>query len=142
MQRRAISPAITSLFLIGVAVTGGISAGAAMFKQNEIASKTTKIDVTRTNLTDMKVVNKTFFATNLKNTGTTTITSGSVGFYDDGGLFYSVSIPRLDPGQTFGANNVFDVSVSMNRKYLIRAQVLASDGSTYEWTDLQTASGG
>lgn len=140
MKRRGISPAITTILLIGVAVAGGISAGAAMYNQIEIVSKTTRIDVIKADLIAMYMTNKTFFATSLKNTGTITVVSGDVGFYNDG-VFYSLDIPRLEPGQTFGANQVFDTGVVMNQKYLINVRIVASDGSTYEWAGTQTAAG-
>ncbi|MFY9301237.1 MAG: archaellin/type IV pilin N-terminal domain-containing protein [Candidatus Nitrosotenuis sp.] len=140
MKRRGISPAITTILLIGVAVAGGISAGVAMRNQTEIISKTTKIDVIKVDLIAMYLTNKTFFATSLKNTGTITILSGDVGFYNDG-VFYSLDIPRLEPGQTFGAKQVFDTGVVMNQKYLINVRIVASDGSTYEWAETQTAAG-
>jgi flagellin-like protein len=140
MKRRGISPAITTILLIGVAVTGGISAGVAMHNQTEIVSKTTRIDVIKADLIAMYMTNKTFFVTSLKNTGTMTILSGDVGFYNDG-VFYSLDIPRLEPGQTFGAKQVFDTGVVMNQKYLINVRIVASDGSTYEWAEAQTAAG-
>lgn len=141
MKRRGISSAVTTLLLIGVAVSGGISAGAAMIKQNEIASKTTRVDVMRTSLIDIHPTNKTFFTTSLKNTGTTTLTSGSVGFYD-GNSFYSVGIPKLDPGEVFGTSQIFDIGVIPNHKYVINTRVYAADGSTYDWADTQIATGG
>ncbi len=141
-MKRGISPAIATLLLIGVAVTGGISAGTTMFKQNDIVSKSTRIDIVKTNLVDMQITNKTFFTINLKNTGTTTISYGNVGFYDNDNIFHSVTIPKLDPGQTFGMSQVFDASVSLNKKYPFNARVSATDGSTYDWADLQTATGG
>lgn len=140
MKRRAISPAITTILLIGVAVAGGISAGAAMHNQTEIVSKTTRLDIMKADLVAIHMTNKTFFATSLKNTGTTTVLSGDVGFYN-GDVFYSLDIPRLEPGQTFGANQVFDTDVVMNKKYLINLRAVASDGSTYEWAETQTAAG-
>ncbi|MGI0004298.1 MAG: hypothetical protein ACREAX_03270 [Candidatus Nitrosotenuis sp.] len=141
MKRRGIAPAITTMLLIGVAVIGGISAGTTMSKQNEIISKTTKIDVIRANLIDIDMTNKTFFTMNLKNTGTTTILSGNMGFYNND-VFHSIDIPKLDPGETFGTSQIFDTDVSLNHKYAINARVLATDGSTYEWSDTQTAISG
>ncbi len=140
MKRRGISPAITTMLLIGVAVAGGVSAGVAMHNQTEIVSKTTRIDVIKADLISMYMTNKTFFATSLKNTGTVTVLSGDVGFYNNG-VFYSLDIPRLEPGQTFGAKQVFDTGVVMNQKYLINVRIVASDGSTYEWAEAQTAAG-
>lgn len=141
MKRRGVSPAITTMLLIGIAVIGGISAGATMFKQNEIVSKTTRIDVIRANLIDMHMTNKTFFTISMKNTGTTTILSGNVGFYAND-VFHSISIPKLDPGEAIGTSQIFDTSVTLNRKYTINARIVATDGSTYEWADAQIATGG
>jgi hypothetical protein len=112
-----------------------------MIKQNEIASKTTRIDLIGTSLIGIQMTNKTFFATSLKNAGTTTIVSGDVGFYD-GNTFHSLAIPKLEPGDVFGTNKIFDTSVVPNRKYIINVSVLAADGSTYEWADTKTANSG
>ncbi len=141
MKRRGISSAITTLLLIGVAVTGGVSAGTVMIKQNEIASKTTRVDVMRSSLIDISMTNKTFFTTSLKNTGTTTIISGSVGFFGEDS-FHFIDIPKLDPGEVFGTSKIFDTNVVLNHRYPINVRVLATDGSTYEWADLQIATGG
>jgi hypothetical protein len=141
MKRRGVSPAITTMLLIGVAVIGGISAGATMFTQSEIVSKTTRIDVIKANLIDMHPTNKTFFTFSLKNTGTTTILSGTAGFYAND-VFHSISIPKLDPGETFGTSQIFETNVALNHKYAINARIIATDGSTYAWADTQIATTG
>lgn len=139
MGHRGISSAITTLFLIGVAVIGGLSAGTAMYEQNEIVTKSTKIDVVKTNLVHTLTANKTFFTLDLKNTGITTIASGTAGFYDNGNTFHSVQIPRLNPGQVFGTTEIFDANIHTNIKYLIHVKVLDTTGSSYEWVDTVAA---
>lgn len=139
MVHRGISSAITTLFLIGVAVIGGLSAGTAMYEQNEIVTKSTKVDVIKTNLIHTLTANKTFFTLDLKNTGTTTIASGTAGFYDDDNTFHSVQIPRLNPGQVFGSTRIFDANIHTNTKYPIHVKVLDTAGSTYEWVDTTAA---
>lgn len=140
MMHRGISSAITTLFLIGVAVIGGVSAGTAMYEQNEIVTKSTKLEIIKADLVHMNFANKTFFAINLKNTGTVTIASGVVGFYDDDGSFHSVGIPSLVPGQSFGSSITVDANVEAGTKYPLHTRALGADGSNYEW--VQTISSG
>jgi hypothetical protein len=138
MAHRGISSAITTLFLIGVAVVGGISAGTAMYEQNEIVTKSTRLEIIQADLVHINSANKTFFAIDLKNTGTVTITSGIVGFYDKDQSFHSIEIPSLIPGQSFGSSIVADANVEAGAKYPLHTRASGSDGSTYEW--IQTIS--
>jgi hypothetical protein len=139
MEHRGISSAITTLFLIGVAIIGGISAGAVMHEQNEIVSKSTKLEVIKANLIHMHTTNKTFFAIDLKNTGTTAIASGVAGFYDNDEAFHSVEIPALVPGQSFGSSSVIDANLEANTRYPLHVRGLGTDGSTYEWVETISA---
>ncbi|MEM3065243.1 MAG: hypothetical protein QW177_07715 [Candidatus Nitrosotenuis sp.] len=140
MAHRGISSAITTLFLIGVAVIGGISAGIAMYEQNEIVTKSTRLEVIKADLVHMTWANKTFFTIDLKNTGTVAIASGTAGFYDKDQSFHSMEIPRLLPGQSFGSSAIFDANVEAGAKYLLHTKAAGTDGSTYEW--VQTISSG
>lgn len=140
MTHRGISSAITTLFLIGVAVIGGVSAGLAMFEQNEIVTKSTKLEIIKADLVHMNFANKTFFSIDLKNAGTVTIASGVAGFYDNDESFHSVEIPSLVPGQSFGSSVIVDANVEAGVKYPLHTKVLGADGSSYEW--VQTISSG
>ncbi|MEW6588075.1 MAG: hypothetical protein AB1299_02795 [Thermoproteota archaeon] len=140
MIHRGISSAITTLFLIGVAVIGGVSAGTAMYEQNEIVTKSTRLEIIKADLVHMNFANKTFFAIDLKNTGTVTIVSGVVGFYDRNESFHSVEIPSLVPGQSFGSSVIVDANVKVGIKYPLHTRAFGADGSSYEW--VQTISSG
>ncbi|MFN3654207.1 MAG: hypothetical protein ACK4TO_02640 [Candidatus Nitrosotenuis sp.] len=133
MTHRGISSAITTLFLIGVAVIGGVSAGTAMYEQNEIVTKSTKLEIIKADLIHMNFANRTFFAIDLKNAGTVTIASGIVGFYDNDESFHSVEIPSLVPGQSFGSSVIVNANVEAGVKYPLHTRALGADGSSYEW---------
>ncbi|MEW6043992.1 MAG: hypothetical protein AB1608_06980 [Thermoproteota archaeon] len=138
MTHRGISSAITTLFLIGVAVIGGISVGTTMYEQNEIVTKSTKLEIIKADLVHMNLANRTFFAIDLKNTGTVTIASGIAGFYDNDESFHSVEIPSLMPGQSFGSSVIVDANVEAGAKYPLHTRAVGTDGSSYEW--IQTIS--
>lgn len=139
MAYRGISPAISSLFLITVAVTGGISVGVAMNQQSQIISKSLKLDPLKIDLIRLHTPNKAFFSINIKNTGTIPISSATVGFYDKNNIFYSVSITDLEPGQTAGVSKIFDVQIFSNSKYQIHIKATGADGSTFESADMVRA---
>jgi hypothetical protein len=128
---RAISPAIASIFLIGVAVTGAITAGNAMFRQNEISMKTARLDILDSALMSIGT-SKTYFAVTVKNTGTTTFSSIDLSFVDGEGIFHTISstIP-LPPGEQFGGYLVENVVVSSGKRYAVSIDGTTSGGSTF-----------
>jgi hypothetical protein len=142
MKSRAISPAITSILLIGIAIAGSITAGSAMFKQNEIANISTKVDLIDAALVNMNVKNKAYFAATVKNSGTTSLDFVSVGFLDDNGNSQSISSnENLNPGQQWGSYLVTDVSVTSGKKYVLHVDASTKSGSRYHWADAVTARG-
>ncbi|QLH08608.1 hypothetical protein [Candidatus Nitrosotenuis sp. DW1] len=142
MKRRAISPAIASIVLIGVAITGSVAAGSAMLKQNEIASIVTKVDLIDATLVNMNVANKAYFATTIKNSGTTSLNFVSVGFLDDDGNSQGMSSNEsLNPGQQWGSYLVTGVSVIPGKKYVLHVDTTTKSGSKFHWADTVTARG-
>ncbi len=142
MKRRAISPAISSIVLIGIAVSGSITAGSAMFKQNETASILTKADLIDAALVNMNVANKAYFAATVKNSGTTGLDSVYVGFLDDNGNSQGMNSNEiLNPGQQWGSRLVTDVSVIPGKKYVLHVDATTKSGSKYHWADTITARG-
>ena len=142
MKRCAISPAIASILLIGIAITGSVGAGSAMFKQNEIASVLTKVDLIDATLVNMNVANKAYFATTVKNSGTTSLNFVSVGFLDDDGNSQTLSSNAdLNPGQQWGRYLVTDVSVMPGKKYVLHVDATTKSGSQYHWADTVSARG-
>jgi hypothetical protein len=141
-KRRAISPAIASIILIGIAITGSIAAGAAMFKQNEIASILTKVDLIDATLVNMNVANKAYFTATVKNSGTTSLNFVSIGFLDEDGNSQSMSSSAdLNPGQQWGSYLVTGVSVTPGKKYVLQVDATTKSGSRYHWADIVTARG-
>ena len=139
-NRRAVSPAIASIILIGFAITGSIAAGSAMFKQNETASISTKVDLIDTALVNMNVANKAYFATTVKNAGTTSLNFVSIGFLDDNGNSQSmISNVKLNPGQQWGSYLMTGVSVTPGKKYVLHIYATTNSGSQYHWADTITA---
>ncbi|HEX9846089.1 MAG TPA: hypothetical protein VGA92_06450 [Candidatus Nitrosotenuis sp.] len=135
MKKRAISPAIATIFLIGVAVVGAIAAGNGMFKQNEITQKTTKLDLIDVNLVKI-ASDKTYFAATVKNTGMTTFSSVNVSFVDEFGNFYTItSLTPLEPGEQFGDHLIENVAVNLGKKYLINIDGTTPSGSTFRSAD-------
>ncbi|WKT57203.1 hypothetical protein QVH35_07110 [Candidatus Nitrosotenuis chungbukensis] len=142
MKRRTISPAIASIVLIGVAITGSVAAGSAMLKQNEIASIITKVDLIDATLVNMNVANKAYFATAIKNSGTTSLNFVSVGFLDDDGNSQSMSSNEgLNPGQQWSSYLVTGVSVIHGKKYVLHVDATTKSGSQFHWADTVTARG-
>ncbi len=127
---RAVSPAIASIFLIGVAVTGAITAGNAMFRQNEISMKTAKLDILDSALVPLGT-SKAYFAVTVKNTGTTTFSSINLSFVDEQGIFHAISTTSLPPGEQFGGYLVEDVAVSSGKRYVVSIDGTTSEGSTF-----------
>ncbi len=141
-KKRAISPAITSIILIGVAVSGAIAAGSAMFRQNEIASVSTSADLIDATLISMNVAGKAYFAATIKNSGTTSLNFASVGFLDDSGNSQSITNNAgLDPGQQWGRYIVTESSVTPGKRYVVYIDATTKSGSHYHWADTVTARG-
>ena len=141
-KKRAISPAITSIILIGVAVSGAIAAGSTMFKQNEIASALTEADLIDATLVNMGVASKAYFAATIKNSGTTSLNFVSVGFLDDDGNSQSIANnASLDPGQQWGSYLVAEAPVTPSKKYVLYIDATTRSGSHYHWADTVTARG-
>ncbi len=141
MERRAISPAITTIFLIGVAVVGAIAAGNGMFKQNEIIQKTAKLELIDVSLVKI-ASDKTYFAATVKNTGTTTFSSVNVSFVDEFENFYTISsLAPLYPGEQFGNHLIENAAVNLGKKYLINIDGTTVSGSTFHSADVINARG-
>jgi hypothetical protein len=139
-SRRAVSPAIATIILIGVSVTGSIAAGSAMFKQNETASILTKVDLIDAALVNMNVANKAYFAATVKNAGTTSLNFVSIGFLDDNGNSQNmINDANLNPGQQWGSYLTTEGSVTPDKKYVLHIYATTNSGSQYHWADTITA---
>lgn len=132
MKRRAISPAITSIFLIGVAVTGAITAGNIMFKQNEISQKSARLNVVDVNLVVLSL-DKVYFTCTIKNTGTVPFSSTNISYMDDSGVFHSIAnSSMLEPSEQFSSYSIENTAVRLGKKYLVHVEGITTTGSTYQ----------
>jgi hypothetical protein len=138
VRRRAISPAIASIFLIGVAVIGATSAGNAMFKQNEMSQKYATLTLMDASLVKI-AQSKTYFAATVKNTGTVTFTSVLLSFADDSGVFRTINAGQLKPGETLAKYSVEGIGIVSGKMYLVRLEAVAADGSQYQTTRMVAA---
>lgn len=139
-KKRAISPAITSIILIGVAVSGAITAGTTMLRQNEIASVSTRADLIDVALVSMNVAGKAYFSATMKNSGTTSFDHTSVGFLDDVGNSHIITNnAKLDPGQQWGNYLATEAAVTPGKRYVVYIDATAKSGSHYRWADTVTA---
>lgn len=128
-MRRAISPAITSILLMGVAVAGAAAAGDAMYRQNEISYKSAKLDISDVSLIRLSD-SKTYFAGTVKNTGTTIFLTVRISFVDDSGAFHSItSADAVEPGSQFSSYEIKDAPVVSGRKYLVQVEGIAPDSA-------------
>lgn len=140
MARRAISPAIASIFLIGVAVVGSISAGNAMFKQIDTAQKLAKLDVVSANLVKLSSSGGTYFVSTVKNTGTITFATVTVSFVDDAGVHHTVALSNtMAPGEQNSGYLMSDASVIAGNRYLVNVEGITVSGSTYRTADTVVA---
>lgn len=131
MGHRAISPAITSIFLIGVAVTGAVSAGNAMFEQNEISQKSVRLDIVDANLVRLGV-DKAYFGFTVKNTGTVTFTSINLSVVGGSGVFHTITNEgTLEPGDQISKYLIKDAALTSGIKYLVHINGVTSTGSEY-----------
>lgn len=139
--KRAISPAISTTILIGVAVVGAIAAGNAMFSQNEISQKITRLD-----LIDASIVRMTdsrmFFEASVRNSGTTVFSYLSISFADDSGVFHAISKQdALNPGEQFAGQIVVEVPITIGNRYLIKVEGTTTTGSSFGSADVTVARG-
>lgn len=136
MTRRAISPAIASIFLIGVAVVGSISAGNAMFKQIDTAQKLAKLDVVSASLVRPDGSNGAYFVGTVRNTGTITFSSATISFVDDLDVSHTITLPSsMAPGEQQSGYLMENAAVIPGNRYLINVEGVTVSGSTYRTAD-------
>jgi|SRR5690606_724510 len=128
-RTRAISPAVSTMFLITVAVGAVAAAAAYTYQSGSIASK--KIEVTIDSMSFTKARSDTnvwLFSMNLRNTGTMPVTiSGTVtGTSVNQSIFYST----LDPGSKGVLSYVWTVNAESGEKYIVNFVTTGSEGSS------------
>lgn len=137
--RKAISPAIATIFLIGVAIIGATTAGNGMLKQNEIAQKSARLELVDVTLVKLGT-EKTYFAAMVKNVGTIAFSSVKISFYDDVGVFHTInSVMPLDPGEQFGDYLIENAKIENGKKYLVSLDAITTTGSKFNAAKTITA---
>jgi len=135
VTRRAISPAIASIFLIGVAVVGSISAGNALFKQIDTAQKLAKLDVISASLVRPDGSNGAYFVGTVRNAGTITFSSAAIIFVDDLGVSHTITLDSMEPGEQRSGYLMESAAVTPGNRYLINLEGVTVSGTTYRTAD-------
>ncbi|CAE6485689.1 hypothetical protein [Candidatus Nitrosotenuis uzonensis] len=132
-KRKAISPAIVTLLLMAVAISGGIAVWQSMNSQAQTISKISKLDIVDVSLAKLQVGGKAFFSVTLKNSGTVDFDAIEAGFWDDTNKYVSFikNSANLLPGVQWAENDVIDANITPNQKYTIKVIGTTSDGSTF-----------
>ena len=142
VRRRAISPAIATLLLMGVAVAGGMAVWQLMSMQVQVIATAAKLDVVEASLVRLQPDGKAFFSVTLKNSGTVPLEGLRVGFWDDSGTYAGMAHdPELQPGLQWGDGAVVDAAVTPNRGYAVSISATAPDGSQFSAARTVTAAG-
>jgi len=142
-KRKAISPAIVTMLLMAVAISGGIAVWQSMNSQAQTISKTSKLDMVDVSLAKLQVDGKAFFSVTLKNSGTVDFNTIEVGFWDDTNKYVSFvkNSANLLPGIQWSENDVFDASITPNQKYTVKVSGTTSDGSKFSMAKTVSAMG-
>jgi hypothetical protein len=142
-KRRAISPAIVTMLLMAVAISGGIAVWQSMNSQAQTISKISKLDVVDVSLVKLQVDGKAFFSVTLKNSGTIPFDTVEAGFWDDTNKYvgFIKNSANLLPGVQWAENDVFDASITPNQKYTVKISGTSSDGSKFSMAKTVSAMG-
>ncbi|MEW6044226.1 MAG: hypothetical protein AB1608_08175 [Thermoproteota archaeon] len=142
-KRKAISPAIVTLLLMAVAISGGIAVWQSMNSQAQTISKISKLDIVDVSLAKLQVGGKAFFSVTLKNSGTVDFDAIEAGFWDDTNKYVSFikNSANLLPGEQWAESDVFDVNITPNQKYTVKVTGATSDGSSFSMAKAVSAMG-
>lgn len=126
---RAISPAVSTILLITVAVGAVATAAAHTYQSGSIATKTIEITIDGLSFSRARSdTNVWLFSMNLRNTGTIPVTiSGAV---TGTSVNQSVSYGTIDPGSRAALSYVWTVSAVPGEKYILNFVATGSEEST------------
>lgn len=126
---RAISPAVSTMLLITVAVGAVATAAAYTYQSGSIASRNIEITIDGVSFSKARSdTNVWLFSMNLRNTGTIPVTiSGTV---TGTSVNQSISHGTIDPGARAVLSYVWTVSAVPGEKYLVSFVATGSEGST------------
>ncbi|MCA2003944.1 MAG: hypothetical protein LDL06_04170 [Candidatus Nitrosotenuis sp.] len=142
-KRKAISPAITTMLLMAVAISGGIAVWQSMNSQAQTISKVSKLDIIDISLAKLQAEGKVFFSITLKNSGTADFDTIEAGFWDDANRYvrFVKNSANLLPGAQWAENDVFDANITPNQKYTVKISGTAPDGSKFSMAKTVSAMG-
>jgi hypothetical protein len=139
-MRRAISPAVSTMLLITVAVGAVVTVAAYTHQSSSIATR--NIDVTVDGLSFSRARSDTnvwLFSMSLRNTGTIPVAiSGTV---TGSSVNQNVSYDTLDPGSKGVLSYVWSVNAAPGEIYIVNFVATGSEGSTKRYVASVTADG-
>lgn len=137
---RAISPAVSTILLITVALGAVVTAAAYTYQSGSIAAK--NIEVTIDSVSFSRARSDTsvwLFSMNLRNTGTMPVMiSGTV---IGTSVNQHISHSTLDPGSKGVVSYVWNISAVPGEKYLVNFVTTGSEGSSKGYVISVTADG-
>lgn len=128
-RTRAISPAVSTMFLITVAVGAVAAAAAYTYQSGSIASKNVEVTINGVSFSRARSdANVWLFSMNLRNTGTIPVTiSGTV---TGASVSQSISHGIIDPGSMAVLSYVWTVNAMPGEKYIVNFVTTGSEGSS------------
>lgn len=126
---RAISPAVSTMLLITVAVGAVATAAAYTYQSSAIASKNIEVIIDGVSFSRARSDTSVWlFSMNLRNTGTVPVTiSGTV---TGTSVNQSISHSTLDPGSRGTLSYMWTVNAVAGERYIVNFVAAGSEGST------------
>lgn len=139
-KARAISPAVSTMLLIMVAIGAVATAAAHTFQSSTIAAKNIKVTIDSVSFSRARSDSDVWlFSMNLQNTGTVPVAiSGSVTGMS---VSQDISHNTLEPGSRGVLSYVWTVNAEAGEKYIINFVASGSDGSAKSYSTFVTADG-
>lgn len=135
---RGISPAVSTLFLITVAVGAVATTAAYTYQSGSIAAKNIEVTIDSVSFSKARSdTNVWLFSLNLRNTGTIPVMiSGTV---TGASVNQNISHGTVDPGSRAVLSYVWTVSAVPGEKYIATLVATGSEGSTKRYVASVTA---
>lgn len=130
-HRRAISPIIATILLVGISVAGIAVILPLMTSSTDTLNQSTACYLLNVKLYDITTTSQAYFIVNLENLGSTDVTDAQITFFDDLDAeygFYENSL-ELYPESSLMRNQTFAASITTDNTYLVNATITANDGS-------------
>lgn len=139
-RTRAISPAVSTMFLITVAVGAVAAAAAYTYQSGSIASKNVEVTIDGVSFSRARSdIDVWIFSMNLRNTGSVPVTiSGTV---TGASVNQSVSHNTIDPGSKAVLSYVWTINAAPGEEYIVSVVATGSEGSTKRYVASATADG-